>query len=305
MKDTETRKNKSTKRANIETTAAAYITAKGSREATETAYKKAVALWLSMIRVSDMRNATTDHAGTFAAKLTAKYGTTGTAKYYYNLIRALFAYAYESCLIDSNPLAMVNPHLKGQKVKTGAGRAVALSAVEVARLKETECPDIITKRAFLFSLLTGLRISDIETLRRADIQTEPDGTTYVCKETRKTGAKIVIPLHREAVALLGAGTTGNVLFFPFDTYTTGKNKGKTNRVKIDRALKSWAEAAGIDRPLSFHVARHTFCTNVYNQTGDIYVTQQLAGHTSIETTTRYYAEVNRGTLRKAINSLAF
>jgi integrase len=54
-------------------------------------------------------------------------------------------------------------------------------------------------------------------------------------------------------------------------------------------FRLWQERAGFDRTFNFHSLRHTALSNIYRTTRDIRLTQRVARHKSVETTTVYAA----------------
>jgi integrase/recombinase XerC len=52
-------------------------------------------------------------------------------------------------------------------------------------------------------------------------------------------------------------------------------------------FRVWQVRAGFDRLFNFHALRHTALTNVYRASHDIRLTQRVARHKSVETTTIY------------------
>jgi site-specific recombinase XerD len=58
--------------------------------------------------------------------------------------------------------------------------------------------------------------------------------------------------------------------------------------------------ARIDKHLTPHLLRHTFCTNLRDHGADLSIIKELAGHASIDTTVRYYLGVNKQALRTAL-----
>ena len=59
----------------------------------------------------------------------------------------------------------------------------------------------------------------------------------------------------------------------------------------------------IDKKITAHKLRSTFATNIYEATGDIYVTSKLLGHANIETTKRY-AALNKEKERNAMDKIS-
>lgn len=62
---------------------------------------------------------------------------------------------------------------------------------EVQMLVDTPCKDDVLKRAFLFSILTGLRHSDIQTLKWKQIQQTSKGTWQAVIVQQKTKDQII------------------------------------------------------------------------------------------------------------------
>lgn len=61
---------------------------------------------------------------------------------------------------------------------------------------------------------------------------------------------------------------------------------------MNRGLKTLRDECGIDTPMTFHVARHTFAKTVALRNGvPLETVQMMLGHTKISTT-QIYAEVD-------------
>lgn len=132
--------------------------------------------------------------------------------------------------------------------------------------------------AFLFSCYTGLRISDICSIRGKNIngdslKFEPQKT--INSETKKF-IEIEIPLHSFAVSLLPTK-----YFKELPVFGELPNKNEMNI-----RLKEIAKECKI-KDFSFHYSRHTFATRFLASGGKIEVLQKLLGHESIKTTMIY------------------
>lgn len=125
---------------------------------------------------------------------------------------------------------------------------------------------------FLFSCYTGIRYSDLKLLNAGDIQ---NNTIHI--RMHKTNQGVSIPLSHKAQKVLPPLKQGKI-------FSIFCNK-VTNRI-----LKKIAIASGIDKKLTFHVARHTFATISLTLGIPIEVICKLLGHTNIKTT-QIYAKV--------------
>lgn len=149
------------------------------------------------------------------------------------------------------------------------------------------------KRAFLFCCFCGLRFSDVRQIRWKDIKKGKDGFMQLETRIQKTKQDLYLPLSDNAIRWL-------------------PEKGETNEDEMifsnlpkqashaDQILKTLIRKAGINKHVTFHVARHTFATLTLSFGADIYTISKLLGHTKIETT-QIYAKIVDENKRKAVN----
>lgn len=130
-------------------------------------------------------------------------------------------------------------------------------------------------KAYLFACFSGLRISDIRALRWKNIIVE-DGQFFAMLFMQKTGKELKIPLPDKAMEIISIrGNDEDKVFFLPSNPTVEDN------------LKKWAEAAGINKHLTFHTARHTYATLLLTLGADLYTVSKMLGHTNVATTQIY------------------
>jgi|LSQX01.3.fsa_nt_gb integrase len=161
-----------------------------------------------------------------------------------------------------------------------------LTTEELELLQKTPCQDSEIKRAFLFACYTGLRVSDIILLDWQSIDLQEDTITLRQKKTKEM---LYIPLLPKAKDLLGKQGTGLVFKLPTHSWINSK-------------LKAWVRAAGIDKNISFHTARHTFAIMAIDAGVEVAIIQKLLGHTVLATT-MVYAKVRDKTLTGAAHKM--
>jgi site-specific recombinase XerD len=192
--------------------------------------------------------------------------------------------AIEQGIIQANPFLKV-------RVERKEGKMQYLTREELHKLEKIYSGFLTkelkkTLRYFLFACYTGLRYSDIKELKHNHIFLGEH--SYVEKEMFKTSRKVNIPLIGQAKKLIPEKALPQVPVF----------NAYCNQV-TNRHLKSIMKLAGINKPISFHCARHTFATITLGLSGDIAVVSKMLGHTKIETT-QIYAKVQDEQKRKAM-----
>ena len=76
-----------------------------------------------------------------------------------------------------------------------------------------------------------------------------------------------------------------------------------NRQTAHEMLKEAFMAAGLNGKLATHSLRKSFAQRVYEESGDIYLVQELLGHRNIATTQKYLG-VNYASARQAVEGMA-
>lgn len=138
---------------------------------------------------------------------------------------------------------------------------------------------------FVFAVYTGLSFVDISNLTNVNINVGIDKSLWLNYYRQKTDIHAMLPLLQPAVCILKR----------YEAYHEGK---RTNHVfpvppnqVANRYLKKVAKEAGVEKNITFHMARHTFATTITLSHGiPIETVSKMLGHTSIKTT-QIYAKI--------------
>jgi site-specific recombinase XerD len=134
------------------------------------------------------------------------------------------------------------------------------------------------KDIFVFSCFCGLAYIDVKNLRKNNIRTSFDGSLWIMGKREKTGVCFNIPLLDIPQMILdkykGKLPHGHVL-------------PVLSNQKTNSYLKEIGDVCGIDKNLTFHLARHTFATFTLSKGVSIESVSKMLGHTNIRTTQIY------------------
>ncbi len=180
-----------------------------------------------------------------------------------------------------------NPFVGFKLVKKEVVREI-LSKEELEKMASIQFP---TERSgqvrdiFLFCCYTGLAYADIKKLKRSEIVIGVDGERWIFTSRQKTDTPSKIPLLPAALVLIGK----------YENHPMCHNKNLLMPVlsnqKMNDYLKQIADLSGIDKVLTFHIARHTFATTITLSNGvPIETVSKMLGHKSLRTT-QHYAKI--------------
>lgn len=183
---------------------------------------------------------------------------------------------------------------------------IRLKRVDRGYLTDTELQKIMKKKfptkrleqvrdLFLFSCYTGLSYVDVKELKASDIRISFDGKPWIMTHRHKTDTPVNVPLLKIPQAIL-------------QKYEGQLPKGQLLPVlsnqKLNSYLKEIADLCGINKNITFHLARHTFATTTTLAKGvPIETVSKMLGHTNIETT-QIYARITNEKIRKDMEVLA-
>lgn len=166
--------------------------------------------------------------------------------------------------------------VRGETVRRGY-----LTLEEVRRLSRITVPDgthRLIRDAFLFSCFTGLSYVDLKRLRFEDVR-RVGGEYWLSTHRQKTGTAVDIPLFELPLSIFlhyaSARESDSLFPLPCNSWCNDR-------------LRELMLRADVCRPVTFHMARHTFATSVTLSQGvAIETISKMLGHKNIRTTQIY------------------
>jgi len=178
-----------------------------------------------------------------------------------------------------------NPYNKFKPKKKDTEREI-LSESEIFEIENLKYDEAfknirVVRDMFLYSCYTGLRYSDLQAIKQSDFHIANE-SVYMSLSQEKTDKPVDIPLH-----ILFDGKALKI----YERYKSTEKDAHifprmTNQA-ANRLLKLIAISAGISKPLTFHIGRHTFGTMIAKHTGDQFLIKTLMGHSDIKTSQIY------------------
>lgn len=143
----------------------------------------------------------------------------------------------------------------------------------------------VVRDIFIFSCFTGLAYIDVKQLSPDNISMGIDGEKWIYKNRQKTDTTSKIPLLPIAMKILKK----------YENHPLCLNRNCLlpimSNQRMNSYLKEIATLCGINKDLTFHIARHTFATTVTLTNGvPLETVSKMLGHTSIKTT-QHYAKI--------------
>jgi integrase/recombinase XerD len=190
---------------------------------------------------------------------------------YFSKFKKIIKAATRDKLFSFNPATDVVNKVDKQKVAKDI-----LTVAELQALAGAYCGNDTVKRAFLFACNTGLRFCDIVELKWKHIN---NGALSI--EQQKTDRKVTINLNMSAVRLVGpSGAPENPVFI------------MPSHNAVLKLLRNWSAKAKLTKHVTFHVARHSFATNLLIYETDIRSVASLLGHSGLNHVTKYVRAVD-------------
>ena len=228
-------------------------------------------------------------------------------------LRSFYEYMFKSELIHTDVSRLVEMPKKHEKP------ILRMEIDEVARMLDAvETGEMMTERQKRYNdsvrardlailtlfLGTGIRVSELVGLDLDDL----DFTLNSFIVTRKGGNQAILYFPEEVASVLQAYLAHRREMTPLlghenALFLSMQNKRISVRAVQVMVKKYALQVAPLKKRLSPHKLRSTFGTNLYHETGDIYLVADVLGHSDVNTTRRHYAAMSDDRRRMAAKKI--
>ena len=232
----------------------------------------------------------------------------------FSALCSLYRYLYKHKYISQNPTVFV------EKPKIHDKAIIRLDVDEVAMLLDyvEDCGHQLTGQkkvyyektrtrdlAILTLLLgTGIRVSECVGLDINDVDFKNNGI----KVTRKGGNEMVVYFGDEVRdALENYLETTRVAVTPLPSHENAlflsTQRKRMGVQAVENMVKKYARQVTPNKKITPHKLRSTYGTNLYKETGDIYLVADVLGHKDVNTTRKHYAAIDEDRRRMAASAV--
>lgn len=256
---------------------------KDIRESTRRTQRKLVGSLKEFGKIMFFSEVTRERIREYDMWLHGKNYVQATIHSYHKFLKIYINQAIDEGLIKHSPYT-------GIKIERGkSSLRKFLTEKELISVMETKLPTESlnsTRDLFVFQCFTGIAYVDLKLFDFSKVE-ERNGK-YILHDTRwKSGEDFYIVLLSPAVKIL-------------KKYNFRLNV--VSNQKYNLYLKVIATAAGIDHPITSHMARHTFAVYCLNHGVSIEILAKMMGHTDIKTT-QLYAKIANMSVEAAFDHL--
>lgn len=148
---------------------------------------------------------------------------------------------------------------------------------------------------------TGIRVSECVGLNMSDV----DFDNCSIRVVRKGGNEAVVYFGNEVEDALRDYLEQRKEIIPLSGHEKALFLSMQNRRisvrAVENLVKKYASQVTTLKKITPHKLRSTYGTNLYKESGDIYLVASVLGHKDVNTTKRHYADMNEEAKRAARN----
>lgn len=161
------------------------------------------------------------------------------------------------------------------------GRSAYVDMDSLNRVFELLRP--VNRVACSLALQTGLRIDDVLSLRKADLEQCVKNNYWLCVVEQKTGKARKIKMDKRTVSQL-MSMSGAVYVFE---HKSNPDKHRVRQTVYKDFKRCAREVLGVKTDVSVHSIRKVYAVRKYRETGDLARVQKSLNHSNMATTVLY------------------
>jgi integrase/recombinase XerC len=206
-------------------------------------------------------------------------------------MRTFFRYLVQEKIVEQDPMSAISMPKQEQHIP------VFLSVDEVFGLLEAPSSEdaYATRDRAILELLysTGIRVSELAGCNLANLDFENEMVRIKGKGRKER----LVPVGRPALEALNAYLPEREQMLRSRLQQDRKIDSKAfflnsrgrrlSTRSVERMVAEYGRRAGIDKPVTPHVLRHSFATHLLEMGADMRSVQELLGHASLSTTQKY------------------
>jgi site-specific recombinase XerD len=226
-------------------------------------------------------------------------------------LRSFFEYLFSGSRITSNVTTLVplpklheKPILRLEQKEVEKMLSIVQSGDKLsARQQKYQALTRLRDYAMLCLFLgTGIRVSECVGINLDDI----DFSQNAFLVTRKGGSQVMLYFPQEVADALLSYIEERKHVTPLpgheEALFLSLQKRRITQRAVQNLVKKYALLASpLKKRISPHKLRSTFGTNLYHETGDIYLVADVLGHADVNTTRKHYAAMTEARRREAAN----
>jgi integrase/recombinase XerD len=255
-------------------------------------------------QITDLGQVSGEHVAGFLARLHEQKLSARSVNRSFSAIRGFHKYLVIDGIARSNPAELVTPPRQGRTLPGVLTQEEVESILTQPVASAKDRRELwIRDRAILESLYaTGMRVSEIITLRQGDIAADQG----VLRVFGKGSKERLIPIGPAALAWIARYRTEcrpRLLRRDAAEETLFLNARGTamTRMAVWKIVQTYALRAGVRKDVHPHTFRHSFATHLLEGGADLRAVQEMLGHSDISTT-QVYTHIDREYLKEVHRS---
>ncbi len=215
-------------------------------------------------------------------------------------LRSFYKYFYQKEMIMYDPVALVAmPRMREKNI-------VRLDADEVAELLDhVDSGERLTDKQLSFHeksrvrdlaimtllLGTGIRVSECVGLNMTDVDFKNTGIAIHRKGGKEMTVYFGDEVEEALLDYMAERKTLTALPGHEEALFLSSQKKRITVRAVENLVKKYTKTVTVAKNITPHKLRSTYGTNLYRETGDIYLVADVLGHSDVNTTKKHYAAI--------------